>query len=254
VIVTWAVAVSLLLARVGAFVNALPILSGNNVPRMVRAGLTLALSLLWFDFSAVPNGELFTTSFEIGWLAYGIAMGREVLLGTVLGYAFGLILVPARVAGEFIIQQMGLTLGNIADPTAGNPTGPITQVFEMLGILLFLGMDGHHVFLAALYRTLARWPVGGLLPAAPVAQLVSGASAAEEWGLLLIAPLGLCLFLTTVVLALMTRAAPQMNIFSVGFALQIGIGLVGAFLLLPDLLAAMVSAFGRASEFLIRLE
>src|SRR5207253_1779324 len=140
------------------------------------------------------------------------------------------------------------------DPTAGNPTGPFTQILEMLAILLFLGLDGHHLFLAAFYRTLKHWPVGGLLPAPPIAQLVAGASAAEEWGLQLVAPLGLCLFLTTVILALMARASPQMNVFSVGFALQIGVGLVGAFLLLPDLLTAIVTIFGRASEFLIRLE
>src|SRR5207248_9541096 len=106
----------------------------------------------------------------------------------------------------------------------------------------------------ALYRTLVQWPVGGPLPAPPLAELVAGASAAEEWGLQVVAPLGLVLFLTTVILALMARAAPQMNIFSVGFALQIGVGLVGAFMLLPDLLTAIVTIFGRASEFLIRLE
>src|SRR5439155_6711407 len=135
------VSVSLVLVRMGAFVHALPILSGNSVPRIVRAGLAMALTMLWFDFSSVPNGQWFTASSEIEWLPYGAAVGREVLLGAGLGYAFGLFLVPARVAGEFVVQQMGLTLGSIADPTAGNPTGPLTQVFEMLGILVFLGMD-----------------------------------------------------------------------------------------------------------------
>src|SRR5438093_5198334 len=144
---------------------------------MVRAGLALALTMVWFDFSA--PGHLLTTSFDVDWLAYGIALGREVLLGVAFGYAFGLLFVPARVAGEFIVQQMGLTLGSIADPTAGNPTGPITQILEMLGILLFLGMDGHHIFLAALHRTFARWPVGRPLPAPPIAQFASGAAAAE---------------------------------------------------------------------------
>lgn len=253
-IATAAASFSLLVVRIGAFVNTLPILSGNNVPRLVRAGLVMALTMLWFDFTPTANHDWLTASSEIAWLPFAAAAGRELLLGVVMGYAFGLFLVPARVAGEFLVQQMGLSLGSIADPTAGNPTGPLTQLFEMLGILLFLGMDGHHVFLAVLHKTMLRWPVGGALPAPPTVELLAGAVAAEEWGLQLVAPLGLCLFLSTVVLALMARAAPQMNVFSFGFAFQITVGLVGAFLLLPDLLAAIVNTFGRASEFLIRLE
>src|SRR5205085_6124346 len=107
VIETWVISATLLLARVGAFVNTLPILSGANVPRMVRAGLALALVMFWFDFGARLPGTWPTISFESGWLVYGAAVARELLLGAALGYAFGLVFVPARVAGEFIVQQMG---------------------------------------------------------------------------------------------------------------------------------------------------
>jgi flagellar biosynthetic protein FliR len=252
VIGIWAVSFSLILARVATFVGILPLLGGRNVPRTVKAGLALALTVMWFDFSAIPDKSL-TDAADISWLAYGLALGREMLLGAILGYAMGLFLVPAHIAGEFITQQMAMSLGNIIDPNSNSSTGVVTQIFELLALLIFFGLDGHHIFLALLQSTLSRWPVGGALPNIPVAQFITGAAETEEWGLMLVAPLAASLFLVTVVLALMSRAAPQLNIFSVGFAVQIGVGLLGTWLLLPDLLKAMTVMWGRLGEFLTRV-
>ena len=248
----WAISFSLLLARVATFIGILPLLGGRNVPRSVKAGLALALTVMWFDFSVVPDKSLMNAA-DISWFALGLALGREMLLGAILGYALGLFLVPAHVAGEFITQQMSMSLGNIIDPNSNSSTGVVTQIFELLSLLIFLGLDGHHVFLAVLQGTLTRWPVGGAVPEIPVAQFITGAAQTEEWGLMLVAPLAASLFLVTVVLALMSRAAPQMNVFSVGFAVQIGIGLLGTYLLLPDLIKAMAVMWGRMGEFLTRV-
>jgi flagellar biosynthetic protein FliR len=73
--------------------------------------------------------------------------------------------------------------------------------------------------------------------------LVSAASAAEEGGILLVAPVCLCLFLTTAVLALMTRAAPQLNLYSVGFPLRVLVCLGAAVVLLPNILTGMIGMF-----------
>jgi flagellar biosynthesis protein FliR len=126
-------------------------------------------------------------------------------------------------------------------------------VFETLGCVLFLSLDGPHVFLAALHSTFVRWPVGGLPVALPIPNLVAGASATQELGVLLAAPLVLCLFLTTVVLAFVARAAPQMNLHSVGFALRLGAGLLAAVLLLPDMIGVMVGILGHVSQLILGL-
>jgi flagellar biosynthetic protein FliR len=252
VIAAAVVSFSLLLARLGTFLSVVPLFGGRNTPRTVKIGLAFALAVFWFDPAATVADPGLARS-DISWPAFGMALGREALLGMILGYTLGLLLVPARVAGEFITQQMGLTLGNIIDPASESSTGAITQILEMLAILLFFGLDGHHVFLAVFHGTLARWPLGGPIRIPPITELIAAGSAAEESGLLLAAPLGAILFLTTVILALMARASPQMNIFSVGFALQISAGLVGALLLLPDLLRALVHTFERFSADLLRL-
>ncbi len=236
-ITTWVVSFSLILARVGTFVTVLPLFGTNSVPRMVRVGLAVALTLFWFDFSKAPGDEFLSRAESVPWLAFGVALAREAILGALLGYMLGLLLAPARIAGEFIGQEMGLAFGNLIDPTSAQPSGPVTQIFEMIGILVFFGLDGHQLFLIALHATFGRWPLGGSLTALPVAQLVTGAATAEEWGILLAAPLAFCLFLTTAVLALMARAAP---------------GLVACIILLPDILRGMAHIFGRMGEFLVR--
>jgi flagellar biosynthetic protein FliR len=134
--------------------------------------------------------------------------------------------VPAHIAGEFISQEMGLTFGNQVNAT-GNGTGtPLTIVFELVAAAIFLGLDGHHVFFGVMHNTFINYPVGGGLPTMPVQDLVAGAAATEEWGLMLAAPVAVCLFLTTIVLMLLGRTTPQLNLYSIGFSLRLGVGLV----------------------------
>ena len=205
----WVASFSLILARVGTFIAVLPLFGGQNVPRTVKAGLAICLAVpLFLTYGTVPSAALVARFQGAGWLTYGLALGQEAILGAGLGYAFSLFLVPFRIAGEFIGQEMGLSTANQFDPTSNLPASPITELFETLGSILFLGMDGHHIFLAALYSTFARWPIGGLPMMPNMPNMVTGAAATQELGVLLALPVVLCLFLTTVVIALMARAAP----------------------------------------------
>jgi flagellar biosynthetic protein FliR len=244
-------AVSLLLARVAAFVTVIPIFGGTRVPRTVKVGLAIALTLTWIDHAALLNLGPTATTVSISWVGFLLAVAKEVLLGTVLGYMLGLILVPAQVAGEFIAQQMAMTIGTLADPTAAQTTGIITQILEVLAIALFLGLDGDHVVLSTFAHALKHWPVGSGSVPLPMTQILSGSARAEEWGLQIAAPLSFCLFFSSIVLALMARAAPQMNVFSVGFSLQVGIGLAGLALFLPQILRSMNQVFASMTEIFV---
>jgi len=249
VIEALALSFTLTLVRVGGFVALLPVLGVRRTPRLVKMGLAVALTVLWFG----SPGTVLTPEFVKGaaaapWLAYGLALGREALLGGLLGYAFGLFLVPAHVAGEYVAQEMGLTIGGQMDPAGDQPAGPVTQLFELLAVLTFFALDGHHLLLSAAHASFARFPVGSLSLSLPFGDLVGATAAVQEWGLLLAAPVGACLFLTSVVLALMARAAPQMNVFSMGFALRVFVGLGALLLLLPGIGAAMAGVCGRLGD------
>jgi flagellar biosynthetic protein FliR len=182
-----------------------------------------------------------------------MAVGRDALLGAVVGYTFGLFLLPARVAGDFLAQEIGFSFGNQVSPVGEGAANPLTSVFEMLAAAIFFGLDGHHVFLGVMHGTFAQYPVGDGLPSIPLQSILTGASAAQEWGLMLAAPVALCLFLITVVLTLLARANPQLNLFSIGFPLRLGGGLVALLLLLPQTIATLVAIFGHFGELVSRI-
>lgn len=245
---------SLLLARVATFVAVVPLI-GKQTPRLVKAGLALSLSVFWFTslYGGVTDQEWAKGAIQSGWLGYGIVLIREMVLGALLGYAFGLFLAPVQIAGEYLTEEMGLSFGNQINPGGGTSSGALSQALQTFAVLLFLGLDGHHIFLGFFYSLFARYPVGGALVSWQAPQLVRGMAAAEEWGLLLAMPVGACLFLMTVVLALMTKAAPQLNLYSVGFPLRLAMGLIGLVLFFPQMVGQMVAVFGRFGELLARL-
>ena len=185
------------------------------------------------------------------WLAFVMAVAREVLIGSALGYVFGLFMVPFRIAGEYIAQEMGLTLGTITDPTRPQTTTVVGEFFELFGVLLFFTQNVHHLFLAALHDSFSRQPIGGSFLAIPVASQLAAMSSATEWGLTLAAPVACCLFITSLVLALMARSAPQLNLMSFGYALRILVGLVATCVLWPDLATRMISVLERFTNILI---
>lgn len=248
-------AFTLVLARVGTFVTVFPLFGSQNVPRLVKVGLTFALTVVWFTslYGGIAEVEWAARPAQVTWLSLGIALGREALLGALLGYAFGLFLAPVRIAGEYLTEEMGLSFGAQVNPNQGGTSASLSQIFEALATFLFLGLDGHHIFLAVFYGLFTRYPVGGPMHPWNAEQLVTALAYTEEWGLLLAAPVGICLFISTVVLVLMTRAAPQLNLYSVGFPLRLGVGLIGLLLFFPHLANRMVQIFGRVSDLVLRL-
>ena len=232
-------AFALTLARVGTFIHILPLLGGSNVPRSVKIGFSLALSAMIFTNEASTHVVAGLSS----WVGFGVAMGREMILGSVLGFALSLFLLPAHVAAEFITQEAGLSFGSVLTGTGDGSASSLTAFFEMLAALVFFELDLHHVFLLVLQETFQYAPIGGGFQL-PSWDLVTAVSAAEEGGVLLAAPVALCLFVTTLVLALLTRAAPQLNLYSVGFPVRVIVSLVALLVLVPQLVSGMVSLFG----------
>jgi flagellar biosynthetic protein FliR len=241
---------ALVLARVGAFVAVMPLFAGQGTPRLVRAGLALALSVFWFGQLGPPAELAQLHAGPTPWLLFLLVMGREALLGAVVGLMFSLFLAPVRIAGEFITQQIGLAQAGLLGGTFSSPASPLTLILESLAGVVFLELNGHHVVLAVLHASFARYPLGGTLFPAPGDGVIQSVATAEALGVQLAGPLALAMFLVTIVLALLGRAAPQLNIYSVGFTLQSLVALGAALILLPDLVHLMSAALARMGETL----
>jgi flagellar biosynthesis protein FliR len=228
----------LLLARVGTFVAVIPPFA-TRTPRSVRASFAMILTLFYVT-SAAPtwDAEFARQTIDLHPARYALALVRESLLGACIGFAFALFLLPVRIAGEFITQQIGLNAAQAAGPTSPEGSGPLTNLFETAGGLLILITDTHHVVFQVFHGLFGLLPLGGtILPDAN--PMLNGLTSAYEMGLLLAAPIAICLFLLLVTLAIMTRAAPQLNVYSVGFTLQVTVLLVGGLFLLPEFLRAL---------------
>ena len=242
----WALAFVLILVRSATFVMFLPAIGGQNSPNTVKVGLATALAVMWFlTWGVIPSAELLGMSSR-HWLGYAVAMLREGLLGAALGFTFGLFLLPARIAGAYVSQEMGLTLAAITDPETRTPTSVVTRLFEALAILMFFALDVHHVLFMAAHASFVVWPIGAELPDLSTLMLVEGFNDAHRWGLMLAAPLGICLFLALIVLALLNRASPQLNLFSVGLVIRLGVGLGAGILFLPGIVGLFFRFFQNA--------
>lgn len=233
-----AVYAGLLLARIGAFVAVMPPFAART-PRTVRAAFAIALAAFYLS-AAAPGWDagFAAKAADAHPLRYALALVRETLLGASMGFAFALFLLPARLAGEFVTLQIGLNAAMAQSPSGPDGGGPLTNTFETAAGLLFLVADGHHLVFIALHASFGTLPLGGsVLPDAN--PMLNGLGTAYEMGVLLAAPLALCLFLLSVTLAIMTRAAPQLNVYSVGFTLQVFVMLLGGLFLLPELVRAL---------------
>ena len=242
----------LLLARLGAFVAVMP-LFGARTPRLVRVGFVIALAAFYLSTDPPKSEAGARGLIEVESLRYALALAREILIGAAMGFAFGLFLLPARVAGEFVTTQIGLNIAPQPGPTGDEAAGALTTVFETVAGLVFLTANGHHVVIAALHASFALYPLGGSeVPQA--GPMVNGLATAYEMGVLLAAPLAACLFLLAVTLAIMARTAPQLSIYSVGFTLQVLVVLFGGLFLLPEMVLTMHAIIGRGSGRRCRCE
>lgn len=241
--------IGLVLARVGTFIAVLPPFAGRT-PRTIRAAVAIAITAFYVG-SAAPSwdAKIASHAVDIHPVMYAVALIRESLIGAAMGFAFGLFLLPARAAGEFVNQQIGLAGTPQVGPSGEVSAGPLSTAFETIATLVFLVVDGHHVLLGALHASFSKFPLGGsVIP--QVEPLITGLQTAHEMGLMLAGPLSLCLFLLAIVLAVTARAVPQLNVYSIGFTLQVVVGMIGGLILMPDFIKLLLAVFDRSSSTL----
>ncbi len=231
----------LVLFRVAAFVAFLPPLSGRNLPNTVKIGLAVAITaVLAPQHAGVAALQLQpTVGSTAAWVQIGFLAARETVLGAGMAWLFGLCLVPARIAGAYIAQEMGLTIGQLASPTDDQPTNVLSQGLEALGVLLFFALNIHHMMFFALGRSFITRPVTASWSLPSWESVLYAVTRTEHQAILMIAPIGILLFVTTITLLVTMRTAPQFNFMSYGMTLRIIGGMAALALFLPEFIATM---------------
>ncbi|MEK1908294.1 MAG: flagellar biosynthetic protein FliR [Pseudomonas sp.] len=219
------------LFRIASMLMVMPVIGTQLVPTRVRLYLSLAICLV-----LAPNLPPMPQVDSIS-LQSMLLIGEQVLIGVMFGLVLQLYFHLFTVAGQIIAIQMGLGFASMVDPTNGVSVPVLGQFLLMLVTLLFLAMNGHLVVFEILAESFVTLPVGQGLLLDHYWTLAGKLSWVMAAGLLLALPVVTALLVVNLAFGVMTRAAPQLNIFSIGFPLTLVLGLVIFWLGLTDFLA-----------------
>ncbi|MEO6445746.1 MAG: flagellar biosynthetic protein FliR [Gemmatimonadaceae bacterium] len=205
-------------ARVSGLVMVAPVFSARPIPVRVKSGLIVLLSILM-----VPMAQSQLTAPPA---LTPVAILGETLVGFAIGLGAALIVGAAESAGEYLAIQIGLSGSAIVDPLSQQQSTALGQFVHLFAIVLVLSLDGHLVMLDSLAASAQRIPIGTSLDiAAGLRGMVSLGSSLFALGLQFAAPVIAVVLIANVALAVLSRAAPQLQILQLAFPVQIIVGL-----------------------------
>ena len=245
--VGYAVTFALSVARLGGFVTVSP-LPGEQAPLSTRVGLVMVLAVVITPLVRPPAGGL-----DLG-LGLVIPAATELGLGLLVGVAFRFVLAAADVLGGVLSQAVGIGMPSLFNPTAGVQDTAIGQIYGLFTLLLALGLGAHRVALAYLLESFQALPVGSVLHlerSVPVMVELAGTTVAV--GARLAMPVVATAVALYLVLALLARAAPSMQLFSIGFTVLLLVGFSTMIASAPSIGQGLAEHIGLLGSVLDRL-
>lgn len=227
-----------------------PLLGSPALPRQVKVALALTLSFLIFP-QLTTSQKISPSAHLINYFLYFIS---EMGLGLILGYTMKLIFVGVQLSGQIISFQMGLGMAEFLDPENAWETPIISQFKNILAMLIFISLNAHYFCLKTLMDSFVLIPLGDFsLSSSLVRELVAMVGKIFVISLKVGIPVILTLLLVQIVMGIINRVIPQMNIFMVSLPLKIGVGLVVIGLAMPYFLYFLEGSFGQMYQNLILL-
>ena len=219
----------MVLTRISAFFLVLPVFGWKAIPVRIKVGLTVLLAVF---FSVIT--PLAIEPKRISVIEAILLIANEATYGLALGLVAAIVFSAVKLSGRIIERQMGLAMAEVLDPLTGESTQPLGSLLEMIFILLFLSANGHHLLLLIISKSYEAFPAG-CIPTVPVltAGVVKAGSAMLIAGLKLAAPILAAFLLLMVVLAILARIVPEMNILFISLPLRVGLGLLMVTIFLP---------------------
>lgn len=219
----------LLMFRTGAFLMTIPVFGHVSIPRILRVWMALVLTVLILPVSTVALDHLPVTTLELT-----IVILSELAVGFIMGFAVVALFSAVQFAGHLVGLQMGLAVANVVDPMNAGQISVIGEFYYLISILIFIMINGHHYAIDALIRSFERVPLGGAVFSPELSGFFINLTAMVfVLAVKLSAPVVITLLIVNVVLGIISRTVPQMNVFVVGFPLSIGVGVAMIGISLP---------------------
>ena len=244
-IASWVGAFLFPLFRVGALLMTAPLIGTRVVPVRVRMGLTVAVTLLIAP-TLPPQPPLEPMSAETALILF-----HQILIGTSMGFILRLVFTAVELGGQMVGQLMGLGFASLVDPQNGVPVPIVSQFYSLLVTLVYLSLEGHLLAIEALANSFRSLPIGSTGPAPETWwDITVWASVIFRGSLLIALPAVGALLLVNITFAVITRAAPALNIFAIGFPITLGLGLLIITYTLPTLAGQMQQLLRAAFEMI----
>ena len=215
------------MVRIGAAFIAAPVFSAVSVPLPARIALTGAIGVLVLGVAPIQAPP------EIFSINTFLAVAAEALIGLALGFVLQIAFAAPLIASEVIGMSMGLGFANAVDPNSGVSTPALGQFLSLLLTLLFLAVDGHLVLVDLVVRSYTAVPPGAWLAPDKLLGIALFGGYAFMAGLLLALPVGFLLLCLNVIVGMISRAAPALNLFAIGIPASLAMGVVAILLALP---------------------
>lgn len=219
------------LMRIGSVFMAAPIFSSRQVPARWRAAL--AVMITWIVMPILPPApvvEIFSHE------AMLIAL-QQIAIGVVMGFILQLVFAALIFAGQVVAYSMGLGFASMVDPQNGVQVPVISQFYLILTTLLFLVLNGHLILIELVVDSFKTVPVAvDGITRNTLWDIVIWGGRVFSGGLLMALPIVTALLVVNLGMGIITRAAPQLNIFAVGFPMTMMIGFIAMWVTLPEVL------------------
>lgn len=244
----------LILIRVATFWFALPIFGQVNPPRTVKVGLAFALTLFWFaSIEEYPEGIQTALENNFNLMSLIILAIREVVIGVLLGMCFNLFIMPLRIAGSYIAQELGLSLAALSDPSSPETSTVVSTLTQILGLLVFFLLDLHHLVIYVQHAVFERLPVASGFRFESTAGWAEGFAGVTGTGMEIIGPVSIILFVLLLAILFLAKAVPSLNLFSVGTSIRLIVGFLVLLVFMPGVLEKTVESFWATESYIEQL-
>ncbi len=214
----WLAAFIFPLTRILAMIASSPIFGNKQIPVRVKVGFSVLLTLI-----------IAPTIVSMPQVAVGSAQGllimvQQIIIGVAMGFTMRLIFSAVEMAGELSGLQMGLGFASFYDPINASHTAIIAQWLGMIAALGFLAMNGHLYMLSGLAESFQTLPIASMMSNQGFYGVANWGGSIFAFALQISLPILAALLITNIALGILTRAAPQLNLFAVGFPITLAIG------------------------------
>lgn len=234
--------------RIGAFLTMMPIFGGMNIPVQVRIGLTWLIAVIAAPLMP-PMPEVEPLSLQAALLS-----AKEILIGGIMAFMLELLFSVFMTLGQILSTQMGLGMAMMNDPVNGVSIASIGKFYQLFAILLFLALDGHLIALEVIVTSFDIWQVGETMSQMALKTVFMQFSWMIGAALLLSLPAMIAMLLVNIAFGVMNRAAPQLNVFALGFPMTLLLGLACLFLTMSGIPHNFANFCGEILTLMTHLE